>query len=92
MKSIIVSSFSIPFIMNKFDIDSIDILKVDVEGAEKVLVESNKEWLNKVKIILIELHEGYSVSDLEEDISEYGFSLYEPGSSKGNNILMAARS
>ncbi|MFT6966287.1 MAG: FkbM family methyltransferase [Marivirga sp.] len=36
----------------------IDILKIDIEGAEKNLfIPSQSEWLHKVKIIVIELHD-----------------------------------
>jgi FkbM family methyltransferase len=36
----------------------IDILKLDIEGSEKELFESGYEnWLNKTKVIIIELHE-----------------------------------
>ena len=42
---------------NNFDAD-IDILKIDIEGAERFLFESNFEnWLPKVKCIMIETHD-----------------------------------
>ena len=37
----------------------IDILKLDVEGAEKVLFEHGREWLRRVKLMIMELHDGY---------------------------------
>lgn len=40
--------------------DHIDILKLDVEGSEKELFESNYEgWINKVDNIIIELHDRF---------------------------------
>jgi len=44
-------------IINKFNIDRIDILKMDIEGGEKAVFESADEWINKVQIIAIELHD-----------------------------------
>jgi len=39
-------------------IERVDLLKVDIEGAEKWLFnESADEWLPKVKTILVEFHE-----------------------------------
>jgi FkbM family methyltransferase len=38
----------------------IDILKLDIEGAERELFESNYEtWLDKVSVIIIELHDPF---------------------------------
>ena len=37
----------------------IDILKLDVEGAEKVLFEHGDHWLRRVRLMIMELHDGY---------------------------------
>ncbi len=38
--------------------DRIGILKLDIEGAEKELFESNyKNWIEKVDVLIIELHD-----------------------------------
>lgn len=39
--------------------EMIDILKLDVEGAEKVLFEHGSEWLRRVRLMIMELHDGY---------------------------------
>lgn len=45
-------------IMEEFQIDYIDLLKLDIETAEKQLFEDNfKEWLSRTKVIIIELHD-----------------------------------
>jgi len=33
------------------------IIKIDIEGSEKDLFESNIQWMNKFKIIIIEIHD-----------------------------------
>ena len=60
--------------------DTIDILKIDIEGAEKQLFESNYEnWLPKTKVIMIETHDrmlpkcSYKVM---KTINDYNFILY----------------
>lgn len=60
--------------------DTIDILKVDIEGAEKQLFESNFEnWLPKTKVIMIETHDrmfpkcSFTVMNT---INKYNFVLY----------------
>jgi FkbM family methyltransferase len=53
------AGITISDIVKKYNLQSIDILKVDIEGAEKELFTYNyKEWLPKVKCIMIELHDG----------------------------------
>jgi FkbM family methyltransferase len=49
---------SIPSLMKEKGIDYIDILKLDVEGAERELFFDNYDyWLSRTKYILIELHD-----------------------------------
>lgn len=59
---------------------SIDLLKIDIEGAEKKLFESNyQNWLPKTKIIMIETHDrfvpkcSYTVMNA---LNDYNFILY----------------
>ena len=53
-----VQGLSIPALMEKFDIERIDLLKIDIEGSEWELFNGRyDEWLFKVKILVIELHE-----------------------------------
>jgi len=45
-------------IINDNNIDVIDILKIDIEGAEKDLFENAPHiWLSKIKVLIIELHD-----------------------------------
>lgn len=48
---------TIPLLMNQFSIPRIDVLKIDVEGAEEAIFLSNPEkWLIYVNLIIIETH------------------------------------
>lgn len=38
--------------------DEIDILKLDIEGAEEALFASNTDWLRRVRRLWIEIHDG----------------------------------
>lgn len=49
---------SIGDILNQFNKAEIDILKLDVEGAEKEIFTKNyQEWLPKTKVLVVELHD-----------------------------------
>jgi len=53
-----VSAVTIPDIMRRAGADGVDILKLDIEGAERELFSSAYEWwLGRVNTIIIELHD-----------------------------------
>ncbi|WP_304143165.1 MULTISPECIES: FkbM family methyltransferase [Mesoflavibacter] len=53
-----IESITIDKILEHKKWNTIDILKIDIEGAEKELFEKNYEnWLPKVKVIFIETHD-----------------------------------
>lgn len=71
-----VQTISLQEILNKFEnTNTIDILKVDIEGGEKYLLnESNLEILhNKVKYILIESHSDEIYKQLNYAFNEIKF-------------------
>jgi hypothetical protein len=43
--------------MSKHDLSWVDLLKVDIEGAEKEVFSSPDEWIGSVSAIAIELHD-----------------------------------
>ena len=46
-------------LMRQYGMDCVDILKLDIEGAEREVFSANRAWLDKVKIIAIELHDRF---------------------------------
>ena len=55
-----VKAVTIPTIMKQYGMDFVDILKVDIEGAEYELFEKNYEdWIDKVGLIIIETHDRF---------------------------------
>lgn len=74
-----VPAVSIETIMKQAGWETIDILKIDIEGSEKEVFETNYDyWLPRTKAIIIELHDhmkqGTSKS-LFAAISKYDFSF-----------------
>jgi FkbM family methyltransferase len=51
-----VRAVSIDALMREADIQSIDLLKIDIEGSEKEVFDSCN-WISRVRIIAIELHD-----------------------------------
>jgi FkbM family methyltransferase len=54
-----VYAYSLPTLINMLDAD-VDILKVDIEGAEfDIFSSENSNWVNKVKLIIIDTHDRF---------------------------------
>lgn len=49
--------FSLPTAVHGLSYDRIDILKIDIEGAEAKVFSGNVDWLDRVRNIIIELHD-----------------------------------
>ena len=55
-----VRSFNIGTLCDMFSIERIDILKVDIEGAElEVFSEGYETWLSRVNTVVVETHERF---------------------------------
>lgn len=52
-----VQAMTLDSLMNRMDLEFVDILKIDIEGAEKEVFESSLKWINKVGVIMAELHD-----------------------------------
>jgi len=53
--------------------EPIDYLKMDIEGAERAVLENNAAWANQVRCIKVELHGDYSVTQCARDLQGLGF-------------------
>lgn len=72
-----VSGLTISDICSKKDIERIDLLKVDIEGAEKNVFAA-ATFLNKVHFVAIELHAPYGIDAFQQAIAPYGFTGEPP--------------
>ncbi len=71
------------------NIGHIDLLKIDIEGAERDVLRSSGASLRKVGMIVIELHGDYVVADFARDVAPFGFTVIPPGSQTGNGMPLA---
>ncbi len=54
--------------------ETIDFLKVDIEGAEQHLLRAGGNWVDRVRVLKVETHEPYSVAACVRDLGRIGFS------------------
>jgi FkbM family methyltransferase len=83
-----IETITITELMKNYNIETIDILKIDIEGSEYNLFMDNFDfWLSKVKVLIIEVHDnlkpGSSMNFLKA-ICNYKFHY----SHKGENIFI----
>lgn len=80
------SAVTIGKIIDESPFEEIDILKIDIEGAErKIFSENYESWLPKVKVLIIELHDylGFHGASraVFSAILKYNFSVFIKGES-----------
>jgi FkbM family methyltransferase len=44
-------------ILATYNLPTVDILKMDIEGSEKEVFETGAKWINQVKYLMVEIHE-----------------------------------
>lgn len=68
---------------------TIDLLKVDIEGAEREVFEHCAEWIGRIRHIVIEVHPPYTTEDLLAACQRNGqrFEILERHSSPPNEVV-----
>lgn len=56
----------------------IDLLKMDIEGAEQAVLSGSMRWLERVDCIIAELHYPFSVEQFRHILSRRGFDVHDP--------------
>jgi FkbM family methyltransferase len=74
-----VRALSLPALLDSVGLEECDLLKVDIEGAEKELFESIGAWKARVKAIVCELHNNVTYSWFADLMQAAGFNPYRAG-------------
>jgi FkbM family methyltransferase len=72
-----VEGFTMPEILNYSGFDTVDLVKVDIEGSEIHLFrEGNLQWLTRVGSIAIEFHNNSrQTCNFDDVVKSYGFEI-----------------
>jgi FkbM family methyltransferase len=75
-----VQAWDLPTLIENAGVDSIDLLKIDIEGAEaEVFSRGPLEWLRKVRNLCIELHDADCELAFFTALSGYKYDLSHSG-------------
>lgn len=86
-----IEAISVNSLLNSYGIEKVDLMKIDIEGAEKDILQKNTEWLEKTNAIIIELHKPYSVEDLKRDLEPFHFKIVLPSKENGLKNILAIK-
>jgi FkbM family methyltransferase len=76
-----IAGYTMARIIAESGFSFIDLVKVDIEGAEVQLLKGDRSWLNRVGAIAIEFHgESRSTSAFDEIMAEHHFTIRDDGS------------
>jgi FkbM family methyltransferase len=82
-----ITAVTIDDILSSSSAVFIDILKLDIEGAEKEVFENSSSWLNKVGVLMVELHDWFKPGCSKAFYSAVS-TLNFTESHKGQNVIM----
>jgi FkbM family methyltransferase len=84
-----VNGLSVPTIMGRAGFREVDLVKVDIEGAETELLRGNLDWLNRTRALAIEFHnDSRAISNFDQIMNQYGFEIH----SENCHTVLAVRS
>jgi FkbM family methyltransferase len=85
-----IAAVTIAELLDRAGTDTIDLLKVDIEGAERELFSENTGWLAGVRMLVLELHDRFVPgcrAALDEAVLRSGVRFYER--QRGEDVLLS---
>ena len=81
-KSISVPSMTLDDLIEDYSIEQIDLIKMDIEGAERAVLSAGN-YLARTQSIVAELHDGYTFCDFSNAVAKHGLRARPPDSHCG---------
>ena len=82
-------------VLTAASLETVDLLKCDIEGAERELFDDCGAWIDRVGTLVVECHGVYGLSDLLDDLDRGRASFevrhLEANTSYGNVVAILAR-
>jgi FkbM family methyltransferase len=82
-----VATKTVDNLLDEFNLSRIDILKIDIEGAEKEVFTDTSRWIDRVGSLIVELHEQRKPGS--RDVFYSGAIGFDHEWRRGENIYLA---
>ena len=91
--AVAVPGMTVPELLDRFGAEEIDLLKCDIEGAERELFTDCQTWIHRIRNIVVELHAPYSKDQFLSDVGRSGadFIVKCLGEGSGYYLLLLMR-
>ncbi len=86
-----VRAFSVPALLRQAGMTHVDLMKVDIEGAERQVFATAGEWARNVSCIICELHGSYTFEHFRRDLEPVGFICHPADKHTGLRLPLAVR-
>ena len=84
-----VRAITVDWLMDEYGLDRINILKIDIEGAEKEVFSDASAWIGKVDSMIVELHDHFKPGCLES--FHEGAKGFDEEWSQGENVFVTKK-
>lgn len=74
-ESISVEVKTLPQILDLLGWDHVDLIKMDIEGAEGAVLESCRDWGSRVATLVMEIHPNVDIQQAASRLADCGFDL-----------------
>lgn len=74
-----VRACSMTTILDEAGIERADLVKIDIEGGERTVLETLGTWADRVDAIVVELHDGLDDEWFASKVCPHGFHAYATG-------------
>ena len=89
-KATSVEVVTVPDLLARRGWDSVDLMKIDIEGTEEPLLAAENAWLEQVGAIVLEIHPNTTPEVIGSSLAPFGFQLTRIGSGR-EPVFFASR-
>jgi FkbM family methyltransferase len=68
-----ISAYGVSHLLDELGAETVDFIKMDIEGAEMLVLKRAQDWITRVRCLKVEVHLPYSVEECISDLTAYGF-------------------
>jgi FkbM family methyltransferase len=69
-----IEGITLTALLDRAGLDEVDLMKIDIEGAEREVFEHAADWCMRVRALVAELHDGLEPAQAEELLSPHGYA------------------